>query len=61
MKKILITGTNGFIGSALYLQLAQQKSFFLLKTTRLNIETPDLFIDLSSAFNVKSEQLVLIQ
>lgn len=55
MKKILITGVNGFVGSALNSRLEQIKSFSLLRTTRLETGTNKLAIDFSDDFNVESE------
>jgi nucleoside-diphosphate-sugar epimerase len=53
--KIVITGTNGFVGSALNLQLSHQKIFSIVKTTRHDLNPDMLSIDFSSDFDIKSK------
>lgn len=55
MKKIIITGANGFVGSALYKWLQETKSFFLLQTARFNADSNLLNIDFSVDFNIENE------
>ncbi|MEJ6079958.1 SDR family oxidoreductase [Vibrio sp. 1-Bac 57] len=55
MKKIIITGANGFVGSALYKCLQETKSFFLLQTARFNADSNLLNIDFSVDFNIENE------
>jgi UDP-glucose 4-epimerase len=55
LKKILITGVNGFVGSALNSRMEKMKSFILLRTTRLETGINKLPIDFSDDFNIESE------
>lgn len=56
LKKILITGANGFIGKALTAELKQKYNpTLILQSSRLITETCKLYIDFSVPFNIKSE------
>tara|TARA_R110001583_G_scaffold26757_2_gene96270 strand:+ start:41839 stop:42804 length:966 start_codon:yes stop_codon:yes gene_type:complete len=55
LKKILITGANGFLGSALALKLQHENAFDVLQTTRLGVDKGSVEVDFSSNFNIEKE------
>ncbi|WP_413700388.1 NAD-dependent epimerase/dehydratase family protein [Psychromonas sp. KJ10-10] len=55
MKKIIITGANGFLGSALTSKLQQQSTYFVLKATRLGNDKNTIKLNFSSDFDVQNE------
>ena len=55
MKKVLITGANGFVGSALNSHIAFENLFHVLPTTRLGKAENTLSVDFSAGFNLERE------
>lgn len=55
MKKILITGANGFLGSALSARIEEDKSLNLLRATRVEDDCGQLLVDFASDFNIQEE------
>lgn len=55
MKKVLITGANGFVGSALASRLEQSKPFLILRSTRFDADAHRISIDFTADFDVVSE------
>tara|TARA_R110001592_G_scaffold74670_7_gene226693 strand:- start:9637 stop:10650 length:1014 start_codon:yes stop_codon:yes gene_type:complete len=55
LKKILITGTTGFLGRALTSKLQKVESVTLLSTSRFKTSEEMLALDFSTDFNVEAE------
>jgi nucleoside-diphosphate-sugar epimerase len=55
LKKILITGANGFVGKALSTKLELDESIYLLRTSRVECDDGCLPIDFSCDFELKNE------
>lgn len=55
MKTIFITGSNGFVGSALACKLLHDKTLSILRSSRFNNDANHLNIDLATDFSVESE------